>query len=146
MQGPTGGGRFATTADLAAQRSGTMAPMTTVIAVIAFSLSVVLAAACGVLWLRTRSLDRRALELRAEADRLSPVGVLPVALPGGRRIITVEILNPLSVATRESRAGGVLGTVAPALVTRIVYDQARRQILEGLIEEGVEAEVRVHVG
>ncbi|MGK2876104.1 MAG: hypothetical protein ACSLEW_10780 [Nocardioides sp.] len=120
--------------------------MTTVIAVIAFGLSAVLAAGCGVLWLRARILDRRATELRAALDRLAPAGALPVANPTGRRIITVEILNPLAVATRESRAGGVLGTVAPALVTRIVYDQACRQIQEGLTEEGVEAEVRIHVG
>ena len=91
--------------------------------------------------------------LRAEADqlrtRLDELGAAPlpeetVELPPGGRVIVVEILNPLELATEQTAAAGMLGRLAPSLVERIVYEQALKQLQERLAEEGVVADVRIH--
>jgi hypothetical protein len=114
-------------------------------------LALVVAAACAAIagWLlhTHRRLEATVARLRAEiaATAGASAPALPPIAAGSRRLITVEILNPLELATTKSRAAGLLGSVTPATVTRIVYDQAGAQILAGLEEEGVVAEVRVHV-
>lgn len=120
--------------------------MTTVVAAFALGLSLLLAIACGFLLTRARTLGRITADLSRRLAAVPVSEAVPVTVPAGRRLITVEILNPLEVAGRESRAGGLVGTLAPSLVTRIVYDQASQQILDGLSAEGVDAQVQVRVG
>jgi hypothetical protein len=62
-----------------------------------------------------------------------------------RRLITVEILNPIELATaRGGRVAGLAGTLAPGLTRRIVYDQTLRILRRELTGKDVLADVRVH--
>ena len=66
-------------------------------------------------------------------------------LPGtARRVITIEILNPIELAGTRGRLVGIAGSLAPGLTRRIVYDQAVRDIKRQLARERVVADVRVH--
>jgi hypothetical protein len=62
-----------------------------------------------------------------------------------RRIISVEILNPLELAGVRGRVFGIAGSFVPHLTRRIVYDQTVRQLREQLAAHHVVADVRVHV-
>ncbi|MGN6608756.1 MAG: hypothetical protein ACTHMS_17325 [Jatrophihabitans sp.] len=95
-------------------------------------------------------LDKEQRALRAELAELSPVDSLPPALEkafaGGRkRLLTVEILNPLELATAQHKLAGVAGSFAPATVRSIVYDQAAKITREQLAKHQVQADVQVHV-
>ncbi|UDY22346.1 hypothetical protein [Nocardioides sp. Kera G14] len=125
--------------------------MTIVLAVLAaVALVATVAVAITALLLRRRvaALSTTVLGLQEEVAARAEGPAAP-AVPGDlgpRRLITIEILNPLEVAAKHSRAAKLLGGVTPAMISRIVYDQASTQILETLEEEGIAAEVRVHVG
>jgi hypothetical protein len=73
-------------------------------------------------------------------DRAAPRS----ATLGTRRVITIEILNPIELAGTRGRLVGVAGSLAPGLTRRIVYDQAVRNLKRQLAEEHVVADVRVH--
>lgn len=110
--------------------------------------ALLLATGCcaATLWLRAENLrlHREVSALHAALDDLGAAGDAPpgVAL-GGEQLITVEILNPLELATAQTRAATVLHRVRPQLLSRIVYEQAVRELEERLADEGVVAEVRV---
>lgn len=93
-------------------------------------------ACCVVLVLRLRALDR--------ATRDLPLPEVALLTPSSRPSITIEVLNPIELAAAQSRAGALLGSVRPQMVTKLVYDQVAKKLLEGLEEEGVVAEVRIH--
>ena len=76
----------------------------------------------------------------AAIDRSTP----RVASSTTRRVITIEILNPLELAGTRGRFAGLAGSLAPGLTRRIVYDQAVRTVKRQLAEERVVADVRVH--
>jgi hypothetical protein len=118
-------------------------------------IALLLAAACcaATLWLRAENLrlHGEVSALHAALDGLGADDDTEPALPPGvaldaEQLITVEILNPLELATAQSRAATVLHRVRPQLLSRIVYEQAARELEERLGEEGVVAEVRVHGG
>jgi hypothetical protein len=69
----------------------------------------------------------------------------PPSASGTRRIITVEILNPIELAASRGRLGGIVGTLAPGIVRRVVYEQAVRDMRRQLVQERVVADVRLHV-
>lgn len=111
--------------------------MSTFVAVLALLVTAAAAGCCVVLLRRVRTLEASlsALELPA-----------PPPLPFRERpYITIEVLNPIELATAQSRTGALVGSVRPQMVTKIVYDQVAKQVLQGLEEEGAVAEVRVHV-
>jgi hypothetical protein len=91
-----------------------------------------------VLYQQQQSLKR----LAALLDQQRPA--LP-ALPN-TPVVSIELLNALELATRESKAAPLLGKVAPSLLQKIVYQQFVKQLREQLIEQGVIAEVRLHEG
>jgi hypothetical protein len=96
------------------------------------------------------ALDREQRALRAELAELSPVESMPVPLErsfgGGRkRVLVVDILNPLELATAQHKMAGLAGSFAPDTVRSIVYDQAAKITREKLAEHQVEADVQVHV-
>jgi hypothetical protein len=63
----------------------------------------------------------------------------------GRRLITIEVLNPLELAsTRAGRLAGLAGTLAPGLTRKLVYDQVYKTLRRELNRMGVHADVRVH--
>ncbi|MGH8541836.1 MAG: hypothetical protein ACRETW_15195 [Stenotrophobium sp.] len=61
-------------------------------------------------------------------------------------LLTVEILNPMELARKESWFAGAAGSLAPGLVRRIVYRRTRAMMLDQLALFHVKAEVRQHVG
>jgi hypothetical protein len=62
-----------------------------------------------------------------------------------RRVITIEILNPIELAGTRGRIAGIAGSLAPRITRRIVYDQAMKLVRRQLAEEHVVADVRLHV-
>ncbi|HSV40677.1 MAG TPA: hypothetical protein VLI04_18080 [Nocardioidaceae bacterium] len=123
--------------------------MSTAIATVALVVAALLTAACVVLLLQIRSLRARAVALDAKVAALVPAPPLPPELAatfgsGQRRLLAVEILNPIELATAKSSAAKLLGAVRPALLTKVVYDQAAKQVVDQLESEGVLADVRVH--
>jgi hypothetical protein len=61
-----------------------------------------------------------------------------------RRLISVEILNPVELAGTRSRWAGIAGALLPGLTRRIVYDQTLRILKQQLAEQQVLADVRIH--
>jgi hypothetical protein len=62
-----------------------------------------------------------------------------------RRMITIEILNPIELAGSRGRWAGIAGTLAPGLTNRVVYDQALKLVRRQLANHDVVADVRLHV-
>jgi len=90
---------------------------------------------------------RRLQDETAEAARLVddiPVPEVDPAILSSGRFITVEILNPLEVASKRVKLAGVAGTVAPTVISRIVYEQTVKMMRRQLDAQGVRAEVRLH--
>lgn len=124
--------------------------MSLLVALLALVLAAALAVLCGVLLVQLRVLRRRADELAERVLDIQPAAPLApeleAALAGGpRRLLVVEILNPLDLALSRNRAAGVLAAMAPDRLRKIVVEQAAREMAEQMVDEGVEAEVRVHV-
>lgn len=118
-------------------------------------LSIVLAAAnaaaLAFLWWRhqglRRDLDagRRQLE---EWNAAGAGGIAPAALAalGRAPLISVEILNTMELAAKESALAKAFGSLTPELVRREVYKQFYQRLCLQLQEQGVVAEVRLHDG
>ena len=90
---------------------------------------------------------RRRLPPRAKTDQRR--NRAPNAHPSrpstaATRLICVEILNPMELATRESAAARLFGAMNPELVKREVYRQVSRRLHTQLREQGVLAIVQVH--
>jgi hypothetical protein len=64
---------------------------------------------------------------------------------GTRRVITIEILNPLELAGKRGRLAGLAGSLAPGITRRVVHDQAIRLVQRQLAAEKVIADVRLCV-
>jgi hypothetical protein len=61
-----------------------------------------------------------------------------------RQLISVEVLNPVELASTRGRVLGIAGSFAPAFTRRLVYDQLAKTLRSELVERSVVAEVRVH--
>jgi hypothetical protein len=69
----------------------------------------------------------------------------PTGLAGKtRRIISVEILNPMELVNNRGRMAGLAGSLAPGLARRVVYDQALKTLRRQLESKHVLADVRLH--
>jgi hypothetical protein len=80
-------------------------------------------------------------QLRSALEATPP----PVAAPTReRRMISVEILNPIELAGTRGRMLGIAGSLAPGITRRIVYDQTVKSLRQQLAEHHVVADVRVH--
>jgi hypothetical protein len=62
-----------------------------------------------------------------------------------RRVITIEILNPIELAGSRGRWAGIAGSLAPGITNRVVYDQAIKLVRQQLAGHNVVADVRLHV-
>jgi hypothetical protein len=123
--------------------------MSTAISVIALVLAALVVACCVVVLVQVRALRDKGAALEAKVDALVPGAPMAPDLvatfgAGPRRMLAVEILNPIELASTKVKAAGLLGAVRPALLTKIVYDQAVKQVVDQLETEGVLADVRVH--
>lgn len=61
-----------------------------------------------------------------------------------RRLISIEIHNPIELAGHRNRMFGIAGSFVPDLTRRVVYDQTAKLLRDGLAEHRVVADVRVH--
>lgn len=95
-----------------------------------------------------------ALKLRAQLQALETrsnelsarVGSLPPAKgdsAGKPMLLTIEILNPIELARKESWFAGAFGTVTPALLRRIVYAKTLVIMQEQLLQFDVKADVQL---
>ena len=64
---------------------------------------------------------------------------------GNRRVITIEVLNPIELAGSRGRLIGIAGSLAPGITRRLVYDQVLKILRRQLAQERVVADVRLHV-
>ena len=98
-------------------------------------------------WLLRQWLVRATEEAQAAPDvevtALLTTEVDPAG-SGGRRLISIEILNPIELAGTRSRLAGLAGAVAPGLTRRLVYDQVVKNLRRQLAEQQVVADVRLH--
>ena len=117
---------------------------------IAIACAALIVAACGltayVLMRRQAlALEMRIADLAAELDTITDAPPAPtVATVPSRPLITIEILNPLELASSQVRAASLVGSWKPDAITKIVYNEAAKQITAQLAEEGVVAEVLIH--
>jgi hypothetical protein len=77
----------------------------------------------------------RGVEIRRPATSTSSI----------RRVITIEILNPIELAGSRGWWAGVAGSLAPGLTNRVVYDEAIKLVRTQLADHDVVADVRLHV-
>jgi len=116
----------------------------TILAICALLVGAAAVAACV---LARRELARLRASLESAEREQSAIAVAPPppsAPPAHDQLITVELLEPLALASAHSKAAGLVGSLRPAMVTRLVYDEAAKQIAAQLEEQGVAAEVRIH--
>jgi hypothetical protein len=108
----------------------------------------------GLVWLIRRQIrhGQELAALAATAQKLAPLraGVpddLARTLESSRStLISIEILNPMELASKQSRFARAFGSMTPALIRREVYRQARDMIDVQLREHGVEPRVTLHHG
>ncbi|MGQ0620263.1 MAG: hypothetical protein ACT4QA_10130 [Panacagrimonas sp.] len=91
---------------------------------------------------------RRALmDLRDRGERLASAAPLPSGFEkmaaDGAPVIVISILNPMELAAQKHWVAGTLGRISPALVRKIVYQEALKIVSQELPKYGVVAEVRV---
>jgi hypothetical protein len=75
--------------------------------------------------------------------------VIVSARPAGltsrtRRVITVEILNPMELVNTRGRVASLAGSLAPGFARRVVYDQTLKVLRRELAEKQVLADVKLH--
>jgi hypothetical protein len=100
-----------------------------------------------VLTLRKRlsSVEAASVALAAELGVQAGPAVAELADRRGM-FISIEILNQIELARKESWVGGAFGSVAPALLNRIVYARTLKMMQQELERYHVKAEVRLHGG
>ncbi|WP_125566045.1 hypothetical protein [Nocardioides baekrokdamisoli] len=117
---------------------------------IAIAAAALIVATCGltayVLMRRqAQVLELRIADLAAELDGIVDAPPAPpVPAVPNRPIITIEILNPIELASSQVRAASLVGSWKPDAITKMVYNEAAKQISSQLAEEGVVAEVLIH--
>ncbi|EDY87579.1 hypothetical protein GP5015_1061 [gamma proteobacterium HTCC5015] len=107
---------------------------------------------CGLLAvaLQARRLQKRVhqLQMQVATDTSAPLAVQTASKRAetfkdeGVRL-EVHIDNPVTVAQGESPIAGVIGSVAPSLVHKRVFQEVQKQLAEELSLRGVAARVRV---
>jgi len=95
-------------------------------------------------------LRKRQRDVSARALALVPEEALPVPLDeqfaaGRRRLLVVDILNPLELAASQVKIAGPAGAIAPALIRKVVYEQAVKITEQELTKHGVQADVSIYV-
>lgn len=57
--------------------------------------------------------------------------------------VAIEILDPVSIARRESKLAGIITGLAPNLIVREVYKRVRKEVARSMEERGIESRVTV---
>lgn len=95
-----------------------------------------------VLQRRLDAMTRRAGELEERAHVVPP-DISESLAANRKRVITVELLDPIGLATSRTPLAGPVGAVAPAAISKIVHDQTLKTLRDVLAEYGVEADVQL---
>lgn len=122
--------------------------MIVLIVACALLLAACVGVACG-LWRaqrRLQQLEHALAETAGDYDRAGiEVGELMASIAGSR--IVIEVLEPISLARRESRFAGPIAGLAPGFINRRVYATVAREVRQQLAAREVEARVEVlHAG
>lgn len=112
-----------------------------VLVVVLIVTNLVTIAALAYYALRPADQPRPDAALARTLDRVAPVA----STSATRRVISIEILNPVELASTRGRLAGIAGSLAPGLIRRVVYDQTIRTMRRQLADERVAADVRLHV-
>jgi len=109
------------------------------------------AAALAYLWWRHQALRRDLAASRRQLEQWHATGAgslaaTALAALGKPALISVQILNPLELAVKESPLARAFGSLTPDLVRREVYKEVYQRLCVQLQEQGVVAEVRLHDG
>jgi len=59
--------------------------------------------------------------------------------------ISIEVIDPIGLANRESKLARIATGIAPNFVTKEVYKQVRKEIILIMKERGVDANVTICV-
>jgi hypothetical protein len=100
------------------------------------------------LWLRSRQQTQALLlEVAAltSANKVIPADLNNIIMEHKKRVITVEILNPIELAVAKSAFVTPLMGMSPDTINKFVYKEARDIIAKQLPDFGVNAEVKIHV-
>lgn len=100
-----------------------------------------------VLWQRSqkqsRALQQETTGLQAASNAL-PADLDKLLGKQNKRVITVEILNPIELAVDKTFLAKPLIGLSPGTLNKIVYAEARDIIAKQLPDFGVKAEVKIH--
>ena len=61
-----------------------------------------------------------------------------------RRLITIEVLNPIELVSTRGRMAGLASSLAPGIARRMVYDRVLKTLRRELADKQVIADVRLH--
>ncbi len=89
---------------------------------------------------RLAELENQATALGA---RLGSVPVTPGDSTGKPMLLTIEILNPVELARKESWFAGAFGSLTPTLLRRIVYARTLTIMQQQLLQFDVKADVQL---
>lgn len=128
---------------------GSVFAMSTALAIFALLLALAVIGGCYVLHLQVKAMRSTIVDLEGRIGTLRPAAPVSPDLEttfdaGRRRLISIEILNPIELATSRVKMAAILGAMRPSLLNRVVYTQAVKQVSATLEAEGVVAEVRIH--
>lgn len=86
------------------------------------------------------------LQKRALAKAIQTLGAIDSgvgALPDPDMILTVKVLDPITIAKRESRSARVLADHLPVMVRKMVYQQVMTELGEELSSRGIDVEMNI---
>jgi hypothetical protein len=114
---------------------------------ILLGLNLVALAALG--W-RVHQQHRVVAALAEEVAGLAPAAALAAPAlenlfeAGRSDLISIEILNPMELAARESWFAQLFGNLSPALIRKLVYERTQKILVEELKKYHVQAQVGLH--
>lgn len=100
------------------------------------------------LWIRSRQQTealRLELAAMAAADNVIPANLNNLVMNHKKRVITIEILNPVELAVAKTVFAKALVGMSPEAINVLVYREARDLVAEKLLDFNVNAEVKIHV-
>lgn len=101
------------------------------------------------LWQRYKKLQSASAELQTLISNIDPgEATLPPDIGkilghGKRRILCIEILNPVELAVTQNKLAGPVASLAPEYINQQVYQQTQDILTEKLQEFGVQAEISI---
>lgn len=103
-------------------------------------LLLMLAAAFAWLLLRHRHQARLLAEARADLAELDPDANLERE---PQLVLTLQVVDPIALAKRESRSARVLADRLPVMVTRMVYQEVMKEVEAELEARDIEVDMRL---